>query len=152
MQTGPPSHTLICAARSRRVVPEPPHTHMPAIRQLTMPKDANALGTIFGGVILAQIDQAAAIEAHRHHVGRVVTVAMDKVEFKQPVEIGDLVSYFTSTRTVGRTSVAIDVNVWAQRQFAESGEFIPVTEACVTMVAVDEDCKPIPLNRPQKQG
>ena len=68
------------------------------------------------------------------------------------MEIGDFVSYFTSTRTVGRTSVAIDVHVWAQRQFAESGEFIPVTEACVTMVAVDEDCKPIPLNRPQKQG
>jgi len=53
---------------------------------------------------------------------------------------------------VGRTSVAIDVNVWAQRQFAESGDFIPVTDACVTMVAVDEDCKPLPLNRPQKQG
>ena len=152
MQTRAPPHTLICAAHSQRVSTGPPHTHMPVIRQLTMPKDANALGTIFAGVILAQIDQAAAIEAHRHHVGRVVTVAMDKVEFKQPVLIGDLVSYFTTTRKVGRTSVAIDVNVWAQRQFAESGDFIPVTDACVTMVAVDEDCKPIPLNRPQKQG
>ena len=82
----------------------------------------------------------------------VVTVAMDSVEFKQSVLVGDLVSYFTDTSEIGRTSVTIDVHVWAQRQFAEAADFIPVTEARVTMVAVDEECKPIPLNCPQKQG
>lgn len=121
----------------------------PVIRVLMMPKDTNAFGTIFGGVILSQIDQAAAIEAHRHHEGMVVTVAMDGVEFKQPVLVGDLVSYYCTTHRVGTSSVTIDVNVMAQRQFAESGKFIPVTEARVTMVAIGDDCKPLPLSRPQ---
>ena len=121
----------------------------PVIRVLMMPKDTNAFGTIFGGVILSQIDQAAAIEAHRHHVGIVVTIAMDSVEFKQPVLVGDLVSYYCTTHRVGTSSVSINVNVMAQRQFAESGKFIPVTEARVTMVAIGDDCQPIPLSRPQ---
>ncbi|MDP7006730.1 MAG: acyl-CoA thioesterase [Candidatus Poseidoniia archaeon] len=121
----------------------------PVIRVLMMPKDTNAFGTIFGGVILSQIDQAAAIEAHRHHVGIVVTIAMDSVEFKQPVLVGDLVSYYCTTHRVGTSSVSVDVNVMAQRQFAESGKFIPVTEARVTMVAIGDDCQPIPLSRPQ---
>ena len=121
----------------------------PVIRVLMMPKDTNAFGTIFGGVILSQIDQTAAIEAHKHHVGMVVTVAMDSVEFKQPVLVGDLVSYYCTTHRVGKSSVTLDVNVMAQRQFAESGTFIPVTEARVTMVAIGDDCKPIPLSRPQ---
>ena len=72
---------------------EPPKGTEPTIRQLMMPKDTNALGTIFGGVILSQIDQAAAIAAHRYHHGRVVTVAMDEIEFKKPVFVGDVVSF-----------------------------------------------------------
>ena len=104
-----------------------------------MPKDTNALGTIFGGVILSQIDQAAAIEAHKYHKGAVVTVAMDEIEFKQPVFVGDVISYYTS--------VTIDVHVFAQRQFAEDGDFLPVTQARAVMVAVDENNQPIAMNK-----
>ena len=120
---------------------------VPTLRQLAMPKDTNALGTIFGGVILSQIDQAAAIEAHKYHKGAVVTVAMDEIDFKHPVFVGDVVSYYASTHKFGRTSVTIDVHVFAQRQFAEEDDFIPVTEARAVMVAVDENNKPIPLNK-----
>lgn len=116
-----------------------------------MPKDTNALGTIFGGVILSQIDQAAAIEAHKYHKGAVVTVAMDEIEFKQPVFVGDVVSYYTQIHKLGRTSVTIDVYVYAQRQFAEDGDFLPVTQARVVMVAVDSNNHPIAMNKNLKE-
>ena len=116
----------------------------PAIRVVMLPRDTNAAGTIFGGVILSHLDLAAAIEAHKHHQGMVVTVAMDEVEFKEPVHVGDLVSFFTETVKVGRTSVRTRVCVWAQRRFGDGGH-IPVTEAQVTMVAVDPEGNPTPL-------
>ena len=124
-----------------------PLTAIPTLRQLAMPKDTNALGTIFGGVILSQIDTAAAIEAHKHHRGAVVTVAMDEIEFKQPVFVGDVVSYYARTHKLGRTSVTIDIDVFAQRQFAEEGNFIEVTSARAVMVAIDDNNKPIALNK-----
>jgi acyl-CoA thioesterase YciA len=105
-----------------------PTDRMPAIRQVMMPRDTNALGTIFGGVILAQVDLAAAIEAHKTHPSRIVTVSMDKVEFKQPVFVGDLVSFFTETTRIGRTSITVHVSVWAQRRFG-GGQLVHVTEA-----------------------
>lgn len=116
----------------------------PAIRQVMMPRDTNALGTIFGGVILAQIDLAAAIEAHKTHRDRIVTVSMDKIEFKHPVWVGDVVSFFTQTERIGRTSITVKVAVWAQRCFG-GAENVYVTEAQVTMVAVDDKFKPTPL-------
>ena len=124
-----------------------PLTSIPTLRQLAMPKETNALGTIFGGVILSQIDQAAAIEAHKYHKGAVVTVAMDEIEFKQPVFVGDVVSYYTRIHKLGRTSVTIDVYVYAQRQFAEDGDFLLVTQARVVMVAVDSNNHPIAMNK-----
>ena len=89
---------------------------------------------------------AAAIEAHKHHRGAVVTVAMDEIEFKQPVFVGDVVSYYATTHKLGRTSVTIDIDVFAQRQFAEEGDFIEVTSARAVMVAIDENNKPTALN------
>ncbi len=121
-----------------------PEDQIPAIRQVMMPRDTNALGTIFGGVILSQIDVAAAIEAHKHHPGNIVTVSMDKIDFKAPVHVGDLVSVFTETRRIGRTSMTIHVAVWAHRRHG-GGEHDYVTEAEVTMVAVGDDFKPIPV-------
>jgi acyl-CoA thioesterase YciA len=112
-----------------------------------MPRDTNALGTIFGGVILSHIDLAAAIEAHHYHPGRVVTVAMDQVVFKQPVFVGDLVSFFTETVRVGTTSVTAKVEVWAQRRFG-SEEVVYVTEALVTLVAVDDQFRKVPIKKP----
>lgn len=121
-----------------------PQDQIPAIRQVMMPRDTNAVGTIFGGVILAQIDLAAAIEAHKHHPDKVVTVSMDKVDFKAPVRVGDLVSFFTRTSRVGRTSITVHVGVWAQRRFG-GGDNDYVTEAEVTMVAVDDEFRPVPV-------
>ena len=117
----------------------------PAIRQVMMPRDTNALGTIFGGVILSMIDLAAAIEAHHCHPGRVVTVAMDKVEFKFPVFVGDLVSCYTETVRVGRTSLTAHVTVFAQRRFG-NGPHQFVTQAQVTMVAVDDEGNPLAID------
>ncbi len=125
-----------------------PKDKIPSVRQLMMPRDTNALGTIFGGVILSQIDLAAAIEAHKFHPSKVVTVSMDKVEFKQPVFVGDLVSFFTENIRIGRSSITVHVSVWAQRRFG-GGEFVHVTEADVTMVAVGDDMKPTPILFPE---
>lgn len=133
----------------------PPDTGpvQPAIRVIMMPKDTNALGTIFGGIILSYIDQAGAVEAARHVAGRIVTVAMDEVVFHQPVFVGDLVSFYTETVRRGRTSVTVRVTVEAQRrhrhQEAERAfESVKVTEASLTFVHVDEDGCPIPLDQP----
>lgn len=123
-----------------------PADKVPSIRRLMMPRDTNALGSIFGGIILSEIDLAAAVEAHKSHPSRIVTVAMDKVEFKQPVQVGDLVSFYTETTRVGRTSITVHVSVWAQRRFG-GGEFVHVTEADVTMVAVDESGKPTAVSK-----
>ena len=122
-----------------------PAGKLPAIRQVMMPRDTNSLGSIFGGVILSQIDLAASQEAYKQHPGKVVTVAMDKIEFKRPVFVGDAVSFFTETIKVGRTSIRVKVSVWANRR---DGANIYVTEAIVTMVAVDDDLKPVPVKKP----
>ena len=122
----------------------PGDTEMPSIRRVMMPRDTNAVGTIFGGVILAEIDLAAAIEAHKHHPGSVVTASMDKIDFKAPVYVGDLASFFTETLRIGRSSITVKVAVWAQRKFG-GGQFEYVTEAQVTMVAVDSNFRPVPV-------
>ncbi len=123
-----------------------PENRQPAIRVVMMPRDTNALGSIFGGVILSHIDLAAAIEAHRHHPGRIATIAMDQVVFRQPVFVGDLVSFFTETVRIGTTSVTAKVSVWAQRRFG-SKEFVYVTEALVTMVAIDDQFRKVPIQK-----
>jgi acyl-CoA thioesterase YciA len=117
---------------------------MPAIRVIMMPKDTNALGTIFGGVILSYIDQAGAVEAHRTCPGRIVTVAMREVVFHAPVFVGDLVSFFTHTKRVGRTSVTVGVEVEAERGHP-GGPKVKVTEADVVFVHVGQDGRPLPV-------
>ena len=115
-----------------------------ALQIVPMPRDANQYGTIFGGVILSEIDLAAAVEAHKQHNGKVVTVAMDAVVFLAPVFVGDCVSFFTHTVHRGRTSVRVKVDVWAARRFAD-GEDVFVTEAEAVMVAVDDQGNKVPL-------
>lgn len=112
-----------------------------ALRVVTMPKDTNQYGTIFGGVILSYIDQAGFVEARRHGVHKWVTVALDRVEFKQPVHLGDVVSLYATTTRLGTTSVTVRVEVEAERYL--SGECAPVTEASITLVSVDAHGKPI---------
>ena len=128
-----------------------PAEKVPSIRRLMMPRDTNAVGTIFGGIILSEVDLAAAIEAHKLHPSRVVTVSMDKVVFRQPVLVGDLVSFYTDVVRVGRTSITVHVSVWAQRRFG-GGDFVHVTEADVTMVAVDEEFRPVPVGSAARGG
>jgi len=121
-----------------------PRDRIPSIRRVMMPRDTNAFGTIFGGVILSEIDLAAAVEAHRHHAGRLVTVALDGVVFRAPVHVGDCVSFFTETLRIGRTSIRVRVLVWAEGRFS-TGQDVFVTEAEVTMVAVDPDGHKVPI-------
>lgn len=109
-----------------------------AIRLTMMPRDTNAHGTVFGGVILSYIDVAGGVEAIRHTKhNRFVTVAMKEVIFHQPVFIGDLVSFYAKTIRVGNTSITIHVDVEAER-FGTPGVIVKVTEAEVIFVAIDE--------------
>ena len=119
----------------------------PAIRVMMMPRDTNAHGTIFGGVLLSYLDQAGAIEARRQGCEAVVTVAMDRVEFKQPVYVGDVLSFYVYVLKVGRTSIRVRVDVEAER-FAPPYEHVAVTTAELVYVAVDKDRRPIPIVRP----
>ena len=130
-------------------------SRMPAIRVLLLPKDTNAYGTIFGGVILSNIDLASAVEARKLGVHRFVTKAMREVEFHEPVYVGDLVDFYTQTLRVGRTSVTVRVLVEAERWNAAQsatgaghGERVKVTEAEVVLVAVDAQGRPVPI-RPE---
>lgn len=116
----------------------------PAIRVLMMPRETNAHGTIFGGIILSYIDQAGAVGAVEAGCMRVVTVAMNKVEFHEPVFVGDLVSLYTEVQERGRTSVVIHVDVRARRQRG-TGDEVRVTEATVTYVNIDEAGRPVPV-------
>jgi len=113
----------------------------PAIRVLMMPRDTNAHGTIFGGVILSYIDQAGAIEARRQGLKMMVTISMDKVVFHAPVFVGDLVSFWTETLKIGNTSITTKVVVEAIR-LGDPDQKVLVTEAQVVYVNMGEDRKP----------
>ena len=110
-----------------------------------MPRDTNAHGTIFGGVILSHIDLASAVEARKVAARSYVTKAMREVEFHQPVFLGDIVSFYTETLRLGRTSIAVRVTVEAERWGAGRGERVKVTEAEVVLVAVDDHGRPTPI-------
>jgi len=118
----------------------------PSIRVVMMPKDTNAHGTIFGGVILSYIDQAAAVEAKRHGATFVVTVAMREVVFHEPVYVGDLVSFYTELVKLGKTSITVGVEVFAQRGDTPSRSVL-VTRAEVTFVNLDENRQPLLIPR-----
>ena len=119
-----------------------PKWNEPAIRVLMMPRDTNAHGTIFGGVILSYIDQAGAIEARRQGLQFMVTVSMDKVVFHEPVFVGDLVSFWTETLRIGNTSITTKVVVEVIRNGKDR---VTVTEAQVVYVNLGEDRKPKPI-------
>lgn len=118
----------------------------PAIRVLMMPRDTNAHGTIFGGVILSYIDQAGAIEARRQGLNLMVTVSMDKVVFHEPVFVGDLVSFWTDTLRIGTTSITTKVICEAIRA-TDPNKKVVVTEAHVVYVNVGPDRKPAPIHQ-----
>ena len=132
---------------------------IPAIKVILLPKDTNAHGTIFGGVILSNIDLASAIEARAVAAHRYVTKAMREVEFHEPVFVGDIVSFYTERVRVGHTSITIRVTVEAERWgvpptrmgMTGHGELVKVTEAEVILVAVNDQGRPVPI-RPEQAG
>lgn len=116
----------------------------PVLRVVPMPADANYHGDIFGGWIMSQVDLAGSIPASRRARGRVATVAVNSFVFKQPVLIGDLVTFFAAIARIGRTSITVDVEVYAQRNPTDEIT-VKVTEASLTYVAVDRERQPRPL-------
>ena len=118
----------------------------PALRVAMLPRDANPYGNIFGGVILSYIDQAAFIEARKHGIHRWVTASVDRVDFHAPVHIGDIVAFLTLTRETGTSSVQVGIRVEAERYATQ--DRVVVTEAVLTMVAVNAAGRPIPFSSP----
>jgi len=111
------------------------------LKVIPMPGDCNANGDIFGGWVMAQVDLAGAVLPARYTQGRMATVAVNEFIFKQPVRVGDILSFFSKVHRIGRTSVTVKVGVYAER-FSAQGQYIKVTEALLTYVAIDDQGRP----------
>jgi len=120
---------------------ELPNEHDLAIRVMAMPADTNASGDIFGGWLMSQVDIAGSIVARRRAQGRIVTVAVDSFQFRNPVFVGDVISCYAKITRIGKTSLTVNVKAFAERQ-GKSHHTHMVTEADLTYVAVDEQRKP----------
>lgn len=118
-----------------------PKDREPTLRVVPMPADSNSTGDIFGGWVMSQVDIAGSIPAIRLARGRVATVAVNSFVFRQPVMVGDVVSFYAEVIKVGRTSVTVSVEVYAQRNPVKE-ECVKVTEATLTYVAVDNQRRP----------
>ena len=130
---------------------QPPNLALPegkhaALRVVPMPADANHNGDIFGGWIMSQVDIAGGTAAGRVARGRVATVAVNSFVFKQPVQIGDVVSFYADIVRIGNTSVTVCVEVYAERRPSDP-KVVKVTEATLTYVAIDPGGKPRPVPR-----
>ncbi len=123
-----------------------PAAQLPTDRELVlkvipMPGDTNANGDIFGGWVMAQVDLAGSVIPHRIATGRMATVAVNQFVFKQPVRVGDILSFYAGVSRIGRTSITVQVEVYAE-SFRDQGRYIKVTEASLTYVAIDENGLP----------
>jgi len=121
-----------------------PAERQPVLRVIPLPKDANLHGDVFGGWIMAQVDIAGSVPATRRAGGRVATVAVNAFVFKQPVFVGDLLSFYSDIIKVGRTSITVSVEVYAERH-RMAADVVKVTEAPLTYVATDENRRSRPL-------
>jgi acyl-CoA thioesterase YciA len=116
------------------------------MKVIPMPADCNANGDIFGGWVMAQVDLAGSVLPARLVRGRMATVAVNEFIFKQPVRVGDILSFFARIVKVGRTSVTVQVEVYAEH-YRTQGDYSKVTEAQLTYVAIDEEGKPRPIEQ-----
>ena len=116
------------------------------LKVIPMPGDCNANGDIFGGWVMAQVDMAGSVLPARYTDGRMATVAVNEFIFKQPVRVGDILSFFSKVVRIGRTSITVKVEVFAER-YRSQGSYIKVTEASLTYVAIDDNGKPRELPR-----
>jgi acyl-CoA thioesterase YciA len=128
-----------------------PHSDLPEGRELVlkvipMPADTNGNGDIFGGWVMAQVDLAGSVLPARFVRGRMATVAVNQFIFKQPVRVGDILSFFSHVTRVGNTSITVQVEVFAERYSAQ-GQYVKVTEASLTYVAIDHEGKPRAIPR-----
>jgi acyl-CoA thioesterase YciA len=114
------------------------------LKVIPMPADSNANGDIFGGWVMAQVDLAGSVLPARYAKGRMATVAVNQFIFKQPVRVGDILSFYSEVTRIGRTSITVDVEVYAER-FRAQGQYVKVTEASVTYVAIDDAGRPRPV-------
>jgi acyl-CoA thioesterase YciA len=117
------------------------------LKMIPMPADCNANGDIFGGWVMAQVDLAGAVVPARYVDGRMATVAVNQFVFKQPVRVGDILSFFAAVTRLGNTSITVQVEVYAER-FRSQGRYIKVTEASLTYVALDDAGRPRKIARP----
>jgi acyl-CoA thioesterase YciA len=148
----PPDSTQ--AFHARRISNRTPRTKttLPVDEELVlkvipMPGDCNANGDIFGGWVMAQVDLAGSVLPARYSHGRIATVAVNEFVFKQPVRVGDILSLYSKVVRIGRTSVTVKVAVYAERIHAQ-GEYIKVTEALLTYVALDDNGHPREIPKP----
>ena len=118
------------------------------LKVIPMPADCNANGDIFGGWVMAQVDLAGSVIPARYTQGRMATVAVKEFVFKQPVRVGDILSFFAELTRIGRTSITVQVEVYAER-FQAQGQYVKVTEASVTYVAIDGNGKPREITKQQ---
>ena len=121
------------------------------LKVIPMPADTNGNGDIFGGWVMAQVDLAGSVLPARLIQGRMATVAVNEFIFKQPVRVGDLLSFFASVVRVGNTSITVQVEVYAEHIRAQ-GQHVKVTEALLTYVAIDDEGRPRPVPRPRNEG
>ena len=141
------------ASEPEKLVPESlaplklPDDRELVMRVMPMPADVNANGDVFGGWIMAQVDVAGGVLPARIAKGRIATVAVNQFVFKQPVSIGDLLSFYAKVERIGRTSVTVHVEVYAERNPANL-HVVKVTEANLTYVAIDREGQPRPIPRP----
>ncbi|MEY3524372.1 MAG: hypothetical protein RIR92_437 [Pseudomonadota bacterium] len=131
---------------SRYTVKSLPNDAELVLKVIPMPADCNQSGDIFGGWVMAQVDLAGAVLPARYVNGRIATVAVNEFIFKQPVKVGDILSFFSSVTRVGNTSITVKVEVFAER-FSMQGVYLKVTEANVTYVAIDSNGKPKQIQR-----
>jgi acyl-CoA thioesterase YciA len=122
-----------------------PEGKIPQLRVMPMPRDANVYGDVFGGWIMAQVDLAGSLPAVRRANGRVATVAVNSMVFKNPVFVGDLLSFYADIVKVGNTSITVNVEVFAERNRLQA-ETVKVTDATLTYVATGPDRKPRPVS------
>ncbi|MBS0372701.1 MAG: acyl-CoA thioesterase [Proteobacteria bacterium] len=113
-----------------------PAGKIPVLRVMPMPRDLNPAGDVFGGWIMSQVDIAGAVPAHKRSRGRVATIAVNSFLFKQPISVGDMVSFYAEIVRIGKSSITVDVEVYAERN-PENPVVVKVTEATLTYVAVD---------------
>ena len=130
----------------------PPPAALPTDKELVlkvipMPADTNGNGDIFGGWVMAQVDLAGSVLPARYIQGRMATVAVNEFIFKQPVRVGDILSFFAEVTRIGNTSMTVQVEVYAEH-IRTQGSYVKVTEASLTYVAIDENGRPRPIRKP----